>query len=222
MMDTVSKLIDLNRIYAQMAEEEHPSPDAADFTRSLWGIHNRLIVTQEVLGFYNSAWNSERISDWAWKDDSLNNEFMDRLLTVTKNLYVDIMSIVENGAKGLWSRHPDPSLMEQAKLGRRFLYLRDIMNVSMQNGLISGAAFREWEDLLNVRNLVVHNNSIADRSYRMTVGDIRISMRPDRMMKGPLKTFVVLSENALTLYYHWAHSLLQFRSPPTFTDLKGA
>lgn len=210
MMSTIDHLIDLNRIYAQMAGEERLSREKTGFTQSLWGIHNRLIVTQEILGFYNSAWNSERISHLTLEEDQLNNELMDRLLTVTKNLFVDVMSIVERGAKGLLIDHPDSSLMQEAKQGRRFLYLRDIMNVSMQNELISKAAFQEWEDLLSIRNLVVHNNSIADRSCRMTVGDLRISMRPDRIMKGPLKTFVVLSERALTLYYHWARSLLQF------------
>ena len=33
--------------------------------------------------------------------------------------------------------------------------------------------------------------------------DLRISMRPDRMMKGPSSTFVILSEKATELFYEW-------------------
>ena len=33
--------------------------------------------------------------------------------------------------------------------------------------------------------------------------DLRISMRPDRMMKGPGTTFVKLSEKAVELFYEW-------------------
>jgi len=54
-----------------------------------------------------------------------------------------------------------------------------------------------------MRNLAAHNNSISDRSKKYTIGNIVISMRPNRMMKGPLDTFVVLTDRIVTLFYSW-------------------
>jgi len=54
-----------------------------------------------------------------------------------------------------------------------------------------------------MRNLVIHNNSEADRSGIYELDDLKISMRPNRMMKGPTTTFVKLSEKATELFYQW-------------------
>ncbi|MFA7342289.1 MAG: hypothetical protein WCY65_03880 [Candidatus Methanomethylophilaceae archaeon] len=204
MIDNVADLIDLAALYAHMAEEESFPPIRGPLAESLWGMHNRLTITQEVLGFYLRIWGSDRWEGRGMDDEQMGAEMTDRILTITKGLFVDVMSIVEKGSKSMVTG--DEGLRSLASQGRRFLYLRDIMGASQQEGIISDAASREWDDLITVRNLVVHNNSIADRSYRLSIGDITISMRPNRMMKGPLGSFVVLSERALTLYFHWARS----------------
>lgn len=218
MIDNVADLIDLAALYARMAEEETNAPLRAPLTESLWGVHNRITITHEVLGFYLRVWGSDRWDGRGLDEEQMGAEMTDRILTITKGLFVDVMSIVEKGCKSMVTQ--DEGLRTLALQGRRFLYLRDVMGASQQMGIISDAALKEWDDLITVRNLVVHNNSIADRSCRLSLGGITISMRPNRMMKGPISSFVVLGERALTLYFHWArsygHHILPV--PPTSDD----
>ncbi len=209
MIDTVADLIDLSTIYARLAEEEAPPSIRVPLAESLWGAHNRITITHEVLGFYLQAWGSDRLSSQGLDEERMGAEMTDRLMTVTKGLFVDVMSTVEKGSKSIVSQNGGALPMPN----RRYIYLRDIMGLSCQEGLISESALQEWDNLITIRNLVVHNNSIADRSCRFSVGDIVISMRPNRMMKGPMGTFVVLTERALGLYFHWARSYGHLVSP---------
>lgn len=202
MLENISDLIDLSASYAQMVEDYEALPQRRELLGSLWGAYNRIVITQEVLLFYLQAWGSPRLDVKGLDEVSIGEEMTDRVLTVTRGLFVDIMSIAEKGCKAMASE--DRDFTDEAMCGRRFLYLRYILRHSEREGLIDRYALREWEDLMNIRNLVVHNDSIADRPSRLQVGGIVISMRPGRMMKGPLGTFVILSEMALSLYYHWA------------------
>ena len=87
--------------------------------------------------------------------------------------------------------------------GRNYLYLRNIIAASVEMSYISKEDFQEWEDILVMRNLVTHNNSVADRSKVFEINGLKLSMRPNRMMKGPPVTFVKLTSRVLDLFFEW-------------------
>ena len=87
------------------------------------------------------------------------------------------------------------------------LYMRNILLSALEMGYIEKSIFDEWDLLLIIRNLAAHNNSIADRQGKFRISDIEISMRPGRMMKGPLNTYIVLSERMIAMFFEWLSML---------------
>ena len=79
---------------------------------------------------------------------------------------------------------------------------RDLV-ASGELGLLEDDDRESWKGILLMRNLVVHNNAVSDRSEILQLGELRISMRPDRMMKGPPSTYVVMSSMASMMFYRW-------------------
>ena len=77
------------------------------------------------------------------------------------------------------------------------------MDSAVRKGIMDTATFTEWDDILVMRNLAAHNNSISDRNKKYVIGGIAISMRAGRMMKGPLNTFIVLTGRIVELFYGW-------------------
>lgn len=88
-------------------------------------------------------------------------------------------------------------------VGKSYLYLRTIISSSVDMGYTTESQGQEWDDILLMRNLVTHNNSVADRSKVFEVEGLKISMRPNRMMKGPSNTFVVLTDRVTELFKEW-------------------
>lgn len=173
-------------------------------TMCFWNIRNRVKITEEILSFYRRSWKSAMIDV---DDEEVGGELVERIVTVTKNLFVDVVSAIEKTARETLDMYRDRTMKDRAMRDRNYLYLRNILQASTEYGMVSSDTFREWDDILVLRNLVAHNNSVSDRSKRLMVSGVTISMRPGRMMKGPLNTFVVLSERIMTLFYEWLVSM---------------
>ena len=94
-------------------------------------------------------------------------------------------------------------LRDRSMIGKSYLYLRNIISSSVELGYTTEDDGKEWDNILLMRNLVTHNNSVADRSMVFEVNGLRISMRPNRMMKGPSNTFVVLTDRVTDLFNEW-------------------
>lgn len=206
----VHTLLDVARIYAE--EVSRDIADRQNDPRSMcfWNIHNRIKLTEEVLLFYEGVWGSEKFPD---VEDSEEGELVERVVTVTKDLFVDIVSMIEKAAKDTVGIYSKTGIKERILAVQSHLYLRSIIETSRDMGFTEDSSFAEWDDLLVVRNLVAHNNSISDRSKRYDIGDITISMRPGRMMKGPINTFVVLTDRIITLFYRWMNTMKDSSQP---------
>ncbi|MDY0293954.1 MAG: hypothetical protein RBQ77_05255 [Candidatus Methanomethylophilaceae archaeon] len=192
-------LLESARSYAEAVSAE--VSDRRNDPRSMcfWNIHNRIKITEEILGFYESTWMSERVE----VTEESEGEAIERMVTVTKDLFVDVVSTIEKTSKEAVRIYRGSGLEEAAMEGRNYLYLRNIIEASRRLGYLSDHEFGEWEDILVMRNLVTHNNSVSDRSKRYAIGSIAISMRPNRMMKGPINTFIVLTDRIISLFYTW-------------------
>ncbi|MBQ6548138.1 MAG: hypothetical protein IJL79_04260 [Candidatus Methanomethylophilaceae archaeon] len=166
----------------------------------LWNIHNRMMISQEIMNMYERTWGSDDFPD---VDDDTVGELMERVMVVTKDLFVDVVSAIEKAVKDCVSIYKTSGLKEDALRKTSHLYLRNIMDSAVRRGLIDDRTFDEWDDILVIRNLVAHNNSVSDRNKRYSVGGIAISMRAGRMMKGPLNTFIVLTGRIIELFYDW-------------------
>lgn len=163
-----------------------------------WNIRNRALITQEILGFYGKAWDG---------DESTGQEMSERLMVVTRDMFVDIVSSVEKAARDCMRIYQSSGVQAKAAEQGGRMYLRDIICASKALGIIDERDSESWECVLLMRNLTIHNNSVSDRSDVFVLEDLRISMRPNRMMKGPPSTFVTLSSVTLKLFYRWLMSM---------------
>ena len=202
-MDLISEtreLSELSRSYAEFVTENISDRENDVRSMCFWNIHNRIRITEEILSFYTRSWSASGID---LNDEEVGSEMVERIITVTKNLFVDVVSMIEKTSKEAVDLYPNTGIRKRALDNRNFLYLRNIIQATCELGLISKKEFGEWDDILVMRNLAAHNNSVSDRSKKFEISGITVSMRPGRMMKGPLNTFIVLSERIMGLFYDW-------------------
>ena len=206
-MDVISEvhgLLKVSEHYASEVEKNIANRNNDIRAMCFWNIHNRIMITEEILSFYDRSWKGMGLSV---NNEDLGNEMVERIVTVTKNLFVDIVSTVEKTSKEAVDIYSMNRLKDISMKDRNYMYMRNILSASEELGLIDKTAMEEWDDILVMRNLVAHNNSVSDRSKKFMISDITISMRPGRMMKGPLNTFLVLSERTIVLFYDWLNSI---------------
>ena len=195
--EELSELISEVEVYARRVDSEIADRENDFRSMCFWNIHNRAVVTQEILEFYARSWEGMEVPD------GLTGEMTERIVTVTKDMFVDTVSSIEKASKDCVNVYRESGLKEKSMEGRNYLYLRNIIAASADLGYITEDSLGEWEDVLTMRNLVTHNNSVADRSKVYETDGIRISLRPGRMMKGPPDTFVVLTKKVTGMFYEW-------------------
>ncbi len=169
-----------------------------------WYMYNRIKITEEIISVYDKRWNPDILCKL---DESSISEIHDRIVTVTRDMFVDIVSAIEKGTKDCLKMYPSSGIKESTLKKANRLYLRNIMLSSCEAGVITENDLGRWDDVLLIRNLAVHENSVSDRTTRLAISDIEIIMRAGRMMKGPLDTYIVLTESALKLFYDWLISM---------------
>ena len=196
----LSLLSDACKQYAEHVSREIADRDNDPRSMCFWNIHNRMMISEEIMTFYERQWGSD---DFPEVDEDTEGELVERVMVVTRDLFVDVVSAIEKAVKDSVKIYKDSGLLEDALRKTSHLYLRNIMDSSVRKGLIDDSVFNEWDDILVMRNLAAHNNSVSDRNKRYEIGGIKISMRAGRMMKGPLNTFVVLTERIIELFYDW-------------------
>jgi len=181
--------------------ETHIANRQNDFrSMCFYNIHNRGILTREIITLLEK-------SSRPFQDGTEGAQETERMVVVTRGLFTDTMSSIEKAAKDCIPAYWMNDIKEKALENNSYLYLRYIIYASAEKGLVSQKELKQWESVFLMRNLVIHNNSEADRSMVFELDDLRISMRPDRMMKGPPTTFVKLSEKAVELFYNWLRAV---------------
>ncbi len=200
----LSTLRDSCMSYAKDVEKQIANPGNDLRAMCFWNIHNRVKLTEEIMVMYERVWSSENFPD---VDQDVSAELTERVIMITKDLFIDVVSMIEKTMKDSLKFHTSSGLKEAALKRTSHLYMRNILLSGLEMGYIEKSVFDEWDLLLIIRNLAAHNNSIADRQGKFRISDIEISMRPGRMMKGPLNTYIVLSERMIAMFFDWLSML---------------
>lgn len=183
--------------YAEYVDNEIADRENDFRSMCFWNIYNRAVMTKEIVTFYTRTWEKIDVPI------DLGPEITERIVTVTKDLFVDTVSSIEKASKDCVNAYKLSGLRDRSMIGKSYLYLRNIISSSVELGYTTEDDGREWDNILLMRNLVTHNNSVADRSMVFEVNGLRISMRPNRMMKEPSNTFVVLTDRVTDLFNEW-------------------
>ena len=183
--------------YAEFVDNEIADRENDFRSMCFWNIYNRAVMTKEIVTFYTKAWENMDVPI------DLGPEITERIVTVTRDMFVDTVSSIEKASKDCVNAYKLSGLKERSMVGKSYLYLRTIISSSVDMGYTTESQGQEWDDILLMRNLVTHNNSVADRSKVFEEEGLKISMRPNRMMKGPSNTFVVLTDRVTELFKEW-------------------
>ena len=179
-------------------------------------VFNGLTLTLELLDYYYNVWASYDASRLSREEiESRRRENAERVIEITKWAFIDAMSIIEFSLKDT-VRVIDPSIMKDIetrkskgrKRKRVFIYLRDIVEELKNRKCLSDEVYGNWITLITIRNLVVHNNAIADSNKVLRIGDMEIHLRKGRMLKGKLDFFVELMDYAVDSYKQTLEALL--------------
>lgn len=194
----IDAFLDEVKSYAERIDSEVADRENDFRSMCIWNIYNRAMVTKEIISFYKSSWSRIEVPL------ELESELNERIMIITKNLYADTVSSIEKAVKDCTSVYKESKLREKSLEGNKnYLYLRNIINASADLGYITYETYRDWEELLIMRNLVTHNNCVSDRKGVFELDDISIIMRPNRMMKGPPETFVCMTSRITSLFVEW-------------------
>ena len=183
--------------YAEFVDNEIADRENDFRSMCFWNIYNRAVMTKEIVTFYTKTWEKMDVPI------DMGPEITERIVTVTRDMFVDTVSSIEKASKDCVNAYKLSGLKERSMVGKSYLYLRTIISSSVDMGYTTESQGQEWDDILLMRNLVTHNNSVADRSKVFEVDGLKISMRPNRMMKGPSNTFVVLTDRVTELFKEW-------------------
>jgi len=117
---------------------------------------------------------------------------------------------MEYSAKASIASYPKNSPAKNLiKVRGRYVYLGDIMHNSLNYGLISDNECEDWQNLIFLRNCIVHNNAISDRDKTLDIAGMSIEASAGKMLQGKLDFFAIVNEVAIERYFTWVKALIK-------------
>lgn len=172
---------------------------------------NQSTLLLEILTYYANIWSKTSVEVTEKELERSRKENWQRCNQLFRDLlFVMIMSTIEYSAKltvEYYGDHPIAKRLRQTK--RNDLYLSDIMRNSHSENLLLDNVYDEWSTLINVRNCIVHNNSISHRNKNTSIGKLLIEEKKNEMLQGKMHLFLSLSEIACDKYFDWTMLIIR-------------
>jgi hypothetical protein len=171
-------------------------------------IFNKSTLTFEVLNFYTEFWN--RCVGPKEVADILRIENGERVMTQTKMFFIGSMSSIEFCAKEtIIKLHPKSSLGQTiiTLSKKKKIHFSDIIKESYNQGIISENEKDKWGRLIWLRNLLVHNNGIAEKDEVYTIDSETINLKNGTMLQSKFDFFINLVDSLVELYSSWINNL---------------
>lgn len=177
-------------------------------------IFNSTTLTLEILSYYYMEWGKPRAVPSS-EVERIKKENAERVMEITKWMFIHALSILEYSTKELLKiineENLPPELKElknELQQGKR-IYLRRIMDKSREAKLIDNEQYRTWEGLIEIRNVIIHNNAIADRTETFKLSDeLEVSFSKGEMLKGKLDFFIKLLNITIDRHHLWVRNVL--------------
>lgn len=78
-----------------------------------------------------------------------------------------------------------------------------IIQKSKSKGFITEEELKEWEFLLNLRNITVHNNCISSKDLSIEINNRVFELKNNEMMVDKLDVYMYLTNVMVNLFYNW-------------------
>lgn len=79
-----------------------------------------------------------------------------------------------------------------------------IIEKSNSKGFVTYEELKEWQFIITLRNITVHNNCIGSKDLSIEIYNKKFEIKKDEMMKGDIYTYLYFIERSIELFYNWA------------------
>jgi hypothetical protein len=179
-----------------------------DDTR-LFGLGQReAVLAHELLTFCLPHWSSLLKRLTPGTVERARGEVYDRIRWILAQQFVSTISLIEFGAKESIKTASSSSLAASIASAKRRVSLRLIVEESHMLNLISGTDLDTWSALIEIRNMLVHNNGIADTSARYEIAGLRVDLVPGKITEtDTFLFFPKITAEAVVKYHNWLRIL---------------
>jgi len=173
-------------------------------------LRKRAISTRDLVFLFGTMWpNINRTMK--------KKEFIQRLTIIVWSNFVFNLSSIEFFLKNIiktssagplvdWLSKKTEDALKEKKVF--WMYLGNIMNVSRKKKLITKAQYRNWSNLLQLRNAIVHNNGVFEKSRELCIGQIKIIVEAENSIETMLINYPRLMKILIKLTRTWIEKYL--------------
>lgn len=213
-MRTVSKhdvpqwTFELTELCANLADDIAVKYDTHAHIPPLNGLnmsHSSIVQSFELLDYYYDRWG--RVEQWVIDrhgPERIRRENEERVSLLQKSTFILIMSALEASAKMALMLPDCPVVISGGRV-----YLSKIMNSSHAASIICDDDADLWRFAIELRNCMVHNNAIADRTMRLVLAPGHsIDMVAGAMAQSTPRRSILLQKAVLLAYSRWCDAVL--------------
>jgi len=160
-------------------------------------LFNKFTFALELLSYYYKTWTSQTTTN-ASSVEEAKQENHERIVMLQRMVFTETVSSVEYCFKDYVAMHPD-------KIGRFTgrIYLRNIMKRSKDHKLISDSDFSLWEGIIELRNALVHNNAVSEKSKSYSFPQCILVLEKGKGISGNLKLLPQITDWLLDSSKSW-------------------
>lgn len=160
-------------------------------------IFNKLTLGVELLYYYYGIWK-QPTSMSAQSIQVAKQDNAQRVLTIERMIFLETLSSIEFCSKEYVKNHPQ-------KIGSFSgrVYLRTIMERSRAQRVLSDVEFSRWVGVIELRNCIVHNNGISEKTAKYVYPSCELILEDGRMTQGDLVLLPSLLGWMLDSYKSW-------------------
>ncbi len=163
-------------------------------------IFNMLTLGLELLSYYNTIWSKKSQTNCTSVEEA-KKQNAERVIMIQKMIFLNTLSSIEFCFKEYIEKFP-PKIGERKNQHGR-AYLLNIVKESEKNHIINYATFTGWRGMIYLRNNLVHNNGVAEKTESYTYPNCTLSLESGKMTIGDLKLFPHLIDWLLDSSYEW-------------------
>jgi hypothetical protein len=163
-------------------------------------ISNNLTLELELLNFYYTLWSKISQTNRPLIDRA-EKQNVERVILIQKMAFISIMSSIEFCFKEYIKQFPHKIGDCENQQGR--VYLFGILNKSKDSSIITDATFIGWQGMIELRNTLVHNNGIAEKTESYTYQNCKLILKSGAMITGNLTLFLYLIDQLLDFSKEW-------------------
>ena len=167
------------------------------------------VLAHELLTFCLPHWSSvlstHRVPATI---ERTRGEVYDRIRSILAQQFISTMSLIEFSAKESIRAASSSSLSAAIARSKRRVSLRLIVEESRGLNLISGTELDTWSPLIELRNMLVHNNGIATTPARYEIAGLTVELIPGKMTEtDTFLFFPKITAKAVLRYHDWLRIL---------------